>query len=157
MVMNDKTALQELDDEIIGRTLIGVFKYRIEHPTASMKDTCKALNLNYHTTLTWIKKKRLNTYIAQLHDTNSDIAQATALNHLPDIVESMARVALGEKTMRGQNPQAAADFILRVAQSGARLESGDAKDRILVQTNVYMPKMNKSGSEPLAHSQIIDV
>ena len=150
----ENTNLAEFDNEIIGRVLIDVFNYRIENPRATVKDACTELNLSYQSVLRWIKDGRFQQYLAEIHDIRSDIAQATALDQLPLIVKHMADVALGRTTMRGQNPQAAAEFVLKVAQVGAH--GNEYKQPTLVQTNVYMPDM-KNDQREVAPSGLIDI
>lgn len=153
--MTDANIVQ-MDNEIIGQNLIQVYNYRIEHPHSTVKDAAAALGLSYQTVLTWLQENRFADYIAEIHDPRSDLAQATALNSLPGIVESMAKIATGKLVLRGGNPQAAAEFVLKVAQLGAHFEprqSGNA-----TQVNVYVPEMTVGG-EPKAHppTNVIDV
>lgn len=151
--MTDEHIVQ-MDNEIIGQNLIKVYNYRIENPHSTVKDAAAALGLSYQTVLTWLQENKFAAYLAEIHDPRSDLAQATALNSLPGIVQAMAEVATGKRDWRGTNPQAAAEFVLKVAQLGAHFEprqSGNA-----TQVNVYVPEM---GGEPKAHppTNVIDV
>ncbi|MCK9598270.1 MAG: hypothetical protein M0R06_04470 [Sphaerochaeta sp.] len=152
--MTDANIVQ-MDNEIIGQNLIAVYNYRIEHPHSTVKDAAAALGLSYQTVLTWLQENRFADYIAEIHDPRSDLAQATALNSLPGIVESMAKIATGKLVLRGGNPQAAAEFVLKVAQLGAHFEPRQTGNA--TQVNVYVPEMNVGG-EPKAHpATVIDV
>jgi hypothetical protein len=84
------------------------------------------------------------------------MAQIIALDGLPGVVESMIEVAKGERTLRGCNPQAAAEFVLRVAQLGANAEPKQIAN--LSQVNIYMPSQQAlSGQQLDAAAQIIEV
>lgn len=131
------TEIQEFDLEIIGRHVMDIYQYRINHPNSSTAEACRELGLNYRTALQWLKDGKLNQYLSSIHDPRSDLSQAKALNHLPDIVDSMAQIAMGTRTIRGMNPQAAAEFVLKVAQMGARPEE-KAPRNVFVQ-NTYVP------------------
>lgn len=149
------TNIVQMDEEIIGQNLIAVYNYRLENPHSTVKDACAALGLTYQTVLRWIQEDKFTTYLAQIHDPRSDLAQAEALNSLPSIVKSMAEIATGQRTIRGGNPQAAAEFVLKVAQLGAHFEPRQTGNA--TQVNVYVPEMNVGG-EPQAHpATVIDV
>lgn len=155
--MNELSERKQMDLNIVGTVLSRVYMHRIQNPDESLQDTCDALGYSIHTIRGYIKKGLFTDYIESLKDSRGDLAQALALNALPEIVQKMADVATGKDVMRGQRPQSAADFVLKVAQLG--VAAGDT-GRVLVQTNVYMPQMMKQqkGEEPEAPPpiQIID-
>lgn len=138
--------LAQFDNEIIGATLLKVFNYRLAHPTEPMTTVCAELGLNYRTITAWIADGKMTQYLAQIHDARSDLSQAVALNSLPEIVQVMAEVATGRRTMRGGNPQEAAKFVLQVAQLGARMQATDS--RALQQVNVYVPVLGAEQATP---------
>ena len=150
--MSDNEFLAQMDEEIIGHHLIDVYTYRLENPKASVKEACEALDLPYQSVLAWIREGKFTAYLDNIHDPRSDLAQSIALNNLPSIVKRMADIALGLVTERGTNQQAAAEFILKVAQVGAKGDSGGV--RSATQVNVYVPHMDQ---QPTASGKVIDV
>jgi len=138
--------IKEFDEEVIAQHLIELYTHRLEYPGTSIKRACENLGLPYRSVLGWLKDHKLADYLAEIHDPRSDLSQAVALNNLPGIVQTMADVATGKTEMRGSNPQAAAEFVLKVAQLGA-----NAEPRTVIQNQqaVYIPQL---GDEPrMAH------
>ena len=145
------TELQQMDNEIKGQTLLKVFTARLAAPTLPLTKVCENLNLPYNTIRKWIAAGGLATYLAQIHDVRSDMSQAIALNELPSVVQHQAAVARGEK--RG-NATAAAEFVLQVAQLGARTER---KVSHAIQVNQYMPGKKKEPGAKASPALFIDI
>jgi topoisomerase IA-like protein len=139
--------------ETIGRNLMRIFKYRGEHSEVNLEQACTALAIPVELALQWIEEDKFAAYLAQSHELSSDISQAIALEELPHVVQAMADVATGRRRIVGSNPQAAAEFVLKVAQMGAHAEERIGK--ALSQVNIYMPAL--SGQQPEATAQIINV
>ena len=139
--------IEKFDNEIIGRLLVDLYKFRIENPNTSIRKACEELAYPYESVLKWIKAGKLEDYIVNLHNTMSDVSQAEALSYLPEIVRTMAEIATGKRQLRGGNPQAAAEFVLKVAQLGAKEES--KAPRAINYNNVFIPKMGNIKEEPV--------
>lgn len=148
MGMTD-TNIKLLDDELAAAQVIKLYTFLQDHPDYSKVKACEELGLPYDSVLRWIREGRLTSYLSQLHDTRSDMAQVTALNELQSIVIYQAKIARGEVFPRGANPTAAAQFVLQVATMGARAEQ--QKIGSMQQINLYVPEMKETGT------RVIDV
>jgi len=130
------TELTQFDNEIIAQRLIKLFTFLMEHPDYNKKEACEELSINYRSALKWIAAGKLQTYLAEIHDVRSDVAQITALGELHSIVRYQAKIARGDVSPQGANPTSAAMFVLEIAKRGARQEMTVKQ---LQQTNIWMP------------------
>ena len=135
--------MAQVDQEIAANQLVKLFKYLIEHPDSNKKSACEELGINYRAALRWINDGVLHTYLSEIHDVRSDLAQILALDELPSVVKYQARIARGEISPNGASPTGAATFVLNVAKLGARRELTNLH---MSQIGLFVPEMPKPGT-----------
>ena len=89
--------------------------------------------------------------LATMKDPLTAYAQKLAIERLPEVVEAMAKIATGKLRMTGMNPQAAAEFVLKVAESGQQ-----AKSEHNQQINIFVPEIKKPDAD-LSQRPVIEV
>jgi len=103
---------------------------------------CDACSVPTSTFYSWIADGVLDTYLEECRKSRTDTAAAMAAEAIPDITSYLVRVATGQVRVRGANPIAAAQLILRIAGVGPGGEKS-AADLPAVPTNVlaYIPQL----------------